>query len=117
MAGRLIACGGGNGSFLFEFTNALEEQKLKKNRSSARASPETWEPNGASAETPNLDDPRAILALLETDQVVAEKSRTRFGRRNFSFGVKAMLWSLRAYVVLMLVIVVIAVLRAVHALH
>jgi hypothetical protein len=102
---------------LFEFATPLEEQKLRKNRSSAGTNPETWEPNGALAETPNLDDPRAILALLETDQVVAEKSRTRFGQRNFSLGVKVMLWSLRGYVVLMFVIVVIAVLRAVYALH
>jgi hypothetical protein len=74
------------------------------------------EPDLVSPEQPSLGDPRAVLALLETDQVVAEKRRTRFGRREFSLGLKVLLWSLRVYVILMLVIVVIAVLQAIHAL-
>jgi len=56
-----------------------------------------------------------VLSLLETDQVVAAKRRTRFGRRDLSFGLQALLWSLRIYVVVMLVIVLISVLRAVEA--
>jgi hypothetical protein len=66
---------------------------------------------------PDLKDPRLVLALLEADQVVAAKRRTHFGQRNLSFGVRVLLWGLRAYVVMMLVIVVISALRAMHALR
>ncbi|HXQ26104.1 MAG TPA: hypothetical protein VN822_06840 [Candidatus Acidoferrales bacterium] len=69
----------------------------------------------AGAVRPNLEDPSVVLSLLETDQVVAAKRRTRFGRRDLSFGLQALLWSLRIYVVVMLVIVLISVLRAVEA--
>jgi hypothetical protein len=54
---------------------------------------------------------------LETDQVVAAKQRTRFGRRTLSPGVRVMLWGLRIYVVVMLVLVVISVIRAMHGSH
>lgn len=61
----------------------------------------------------SLQDPRAVLSLLEADQVVAAKRRTHFGRKNLSFGTKALLWGLRIYVVAMLVIVLISVYQAV----
>jgi hypothetical protein len=60
-----------------------------------------------------LQDPRAVLSMLEADQVVAAK-RTHFGRQKLSFGMRVLLWGLRVYVVVMLVIVAISVLRAVH---
>ena len=63
---------------------------------------------------PDLKDPRVVLSLLEADQVVAAKQRTHFGRRNLSFGVRAMLWGLRVYVVVMLVVVIVSALRALH---
>lgn len=63
---------------------------------------------------PDLRDPQVVLSLLEADQVVAAKQQTRFGRRPLSFGVRLMLWGLRVYVVVMLVIVVISVLHALH---
>lgn len=63
---------------------------------------------------PDLKDPHVVLSLLEADQVVAAKQQTRFGRRRLSFSVRAMLWGLRVYVILMLVIVVISVVRALH---
>jgi hypothetical protein len=93
------------------------EDQLKSEESPTGASAPELDPIGIDPEQPNLSDPHAVLALLETDQVVAEKQRTRFGRRNFSVALQALLWSLRVYVVLMLVIVVIAVFRAIHALH
>jgi hypothetical protein len=68
----------------------------------------------ASSARPDLKDPQVVLSLLEADQVVAAKQRTRFGRRPLSFGVRLMLWGLRIYVIIMLVIVVISVLRALH---
>lgn len=71
---------------------------------------------GAAAQ-PDLKDPRLVLSLLEADQVVAAKRRTHFGQRNLSVGVRVLLWGLRAYVVMMLVIVVISVLHAIHDAH
>jgi hypothetical protein len=64
---------------------------------------------------PDLKDPRVVLSLLEADQVVAAKQQTRFGRRVLSPGAKLMLWGLRIYVVVMLVLVVISVIRALHS--
>lgn len=52
-----------------------------------------------------------VRALLEEDQLVAFKQRTRFGRRKLSPGVKILLWALRIYVVFMLVIVGIQIFR------
>jgi hypothetical protein len=65
----------------------------------------------------DLKDPRVVLSLLEADQVVAAKSRTHFGRRDLSLGMRVLLWALRIYVLFMLVIVVISVLRAIHSAH
>jgi hypothetical protein len=62
-----------------------------------------------------LQDPRAVLSLLEADQVVAAKRRTHFGRRNLSVGVRALLWCLRIYVVAMFVIVLISVVQAIRS--
>jgi hypothetical protein len=59
-----------------------------------------------------LKDPRVVLSLLEADQVVAAKSRTHFGRRRLSLGVRVALWALRIYVVVMMVIVVVSVIHA-----
>ena len=63
----------------------------------------------------SLQDPRAVLSLLEADQVVAAKRRTHFGRKNLSPGTKALLWALRVYVVAMMVIVLISVYQAIQA--
>ena len=60
---------------------------------------------------PDLNDPRVVLSFLEADQVVAAKQRTHFGRRHLSLGVRLILWSLRIYVVLMLVLVVVSAIR------
>ncbi len=66
----------------------------------------------APAVKPDLRDPHVVLSLLEADQVVAAKQRTRFGKRKLSFGARMLFWGLRVYVVAMLVIVLISVLRA-----
>jgi hypothetical protein len=63
----------------------------------------------------DLKDPRVVLALLEADQVVAAKRQSHFGRQKLSLAARAMLWGLRVYVVVMLVIVLISVIHAVHA--
>ncbi len=52
-----------------------------------------------------------VRSLLEEDQLVAFKQRTRFGRRKLSPGLKIMLWALRVYVVVMLIIVIMEVVR------
>ena len=68
----------------------------------------------APAASPDLRDPSVVLSLLEADQVVAAKQKTRFGRRKLSLGVRILLWGLRVYVVAMLVLVVISAFRAIH---
>ena len=72
------------------------------------------DPLAAPTAQPDLKDPRVVLSLLETDQVVAAKQRTRFGRRKLSLGVRILLWGLRVYVVVMLLLVAVSVVRAVH---
>jgi hypothetical protein len=74
-------------------------------------------PLDVRSEQLSLQDPRAVLSLLEADQVVAAKRRTHFDRQNLSFGTTALLWGLRVYVVAMLVIVLISVYQAIHAAH
>jgi len=68
-----------------------------------------------NATEPNLEDPRVVLSFLEADQVVAAKAQTHFGRRKFSTGVRVLLWGLRVYVIMMLVIVLISVFQALQA--
>ncbi len=75
------------------------------------------QPIAADTAQPHLEDPRVVLSLLEADQVVAAKQHMRFGQQKLSRGVRVMLWGLRIYVVVMLVIVLMSVLRAVHAVH
>lgn len=66
---------------------------------------------------PDLQDPHVVLSLLETDQVVAAKQKTRFGPRKLSVGIQVLLWGLRIYVVAMLVLVVVSAIRAIHPTH
>jgi hypothetical protein len=75
------------------------------------------EPVAAGSIRPDLKNPRVVLAFLEADQVVAAKTQSHFGKRSLSLGVRALLWGLRAYVVVMLVIVLISVLRAAHVMR
>ena len=72
-------------------------------------------PVDVNSEQLTLQDPRAVLSLLEADQVVAAKRCTHFGRKNLSLGTKALLWGLRIYVVAMFVIVLISVYQAIRA--
>ena len=71
----------------------------------------------ADTAPPHLEDPRVVLSLLEAVQVRAAKEHMRFGRQKLSRGVRILLWGLRIYVVVMMVIVLISVLRAVHVVH
>ena len=66
---------------------------------------------------PDLRDPEVVLALLEADQVVAAKQGSRFGRKKLSLKMRVILWGLRIYLVIMLVIVAISVMRALHGGH
>jgi hypothetical protein len=75
------------------------------------------ESGAANAAEPRLDDPNVVLSLLEADQVVAAKRQTHFGPRKFSLGLRVLLWSLRVYVILMLVMVLISVYRALLPVH
>lgn len=87
----------------------MKKEKTKRNA-------QAHDPGAAAAhsENPDLQDPHVVLSLLEADQVVAAKTRTRFGKRNLSAGARLLLWGLRVYVFVMLVIVLISVIRALH---
>jgi hypothetical protein len=75
------------------------------------------QPIAADTGQPHLEDPRVVLSLLEADQIVAAKEQRRFGRQKLSPGVRALLWGLRVYVVVMMILVLVSVLRAVHVVH
>ena len=49
--------------------------------------------------------PELVRTLLEEDQLVAFKKRNRFPRRKISARLQILLWLLRIYVVVMLIIV------------
>ena len=91
--------------------------ELKSDYSEIEGSKSGIQPVAADAGQPHLEDPRVVLSLLEADQVVAAKEHMRFGPQKLSRGVRAMLWCLRIYVVVMLIIVFVTVLRAFHAVH
>jgi hypothetical protein len=74
-------------------------------------------PAVAGANHLNLHDRHAILSVLESDQLVAAKRRTHFGTRKLSFGIRALLWTLRVYVVVMMLLALISVLRAAHVIQ
>jgi hypothetical protein len=91
--------------------------ELKSDYSELEGSKSGIQPAAVDAGQPHLDDPRVVLSLLEADQVVAAKEHMRFGPQKLSRGVQAMLWCLRVYVVVMLIIVFVSVFRAFHAVH
>ncbi|HYL67959.1 MAG TPA: hypothetical protein VEX69_02240 [Candidatus Limnocylindria bacterium] len=90
---------------------------MKSKQASSSQDQHSLEAVAANTAEPNLDDPRIVLSLLEADQVVAAKRQTHFGPRSFSFGVRVLLWGLRIYVVLMMVIVLVSVFRALQPPH
>ncbi len=53
----------------------------------------------------------AVLSVLEADQLVSAKERTRFGRKELTPRTRVLLWGLRVYVLLMFVLVLIQVLH------
>ncbi len=59
--------------------------------------------------------PEMVLSVLEPDQLIAAKKRTHLGPRRLTPGVNVLLWALRLYVVLMVILVAIQVLNAVHS--
>jgi hypothetical protein len=90
---------------------------VKSNREDNDSVQQGIAPGSTNAGQPDLKNPQVVLLLLEADQVVAAKRQSRFGRRQLSPGVRILLWALRGYVVIMLIIVVIAVLRAMSPAH
>lgn len=88
---------------------------MNSDRAQTAASHRDLPAETASVAQPDLKDPRVVLSLLEADQVVAAKSKTHFGRRMLSSCERVLLWVLRIYVVVMLVIVAISVIQAVGA--
>jgi hypothetical protein len=68
--------------------------------------------SGPDNRPPDLKDPTVVLSFLEADQVVAAKQRTHFGRRHLPLGARLILWGLRIYVLVMLVLVIVSAIRA-----
>lgn len=101
----------------FRGGNGRGRWELKSNQPGPSENQGSFDAVAANTAEPNLDDPRIVLSLLEADQVVAAKRQTHFGPRNFSFGVRVLLWGLRIYVVLMMVIVLISVYRVLQSPH
>ncbi len=58
-------------------------------------------------------DSKLVHAVLEEDQLYAFKQKTHFGRREISPGLRILLWALRIYVIIMMVIVVVQILRTI----
>jgi hypothetical protein len=97
-----------------EFAASEGRRKLNSHYADVPENQGALAPVDVKSEQLSLQDPRAVLSLLEADQMVAAKRRTHFGRKNLSLGTKALLWGLRVYVVAMLIIVLITVYQAVH---
>jgi hypothetical protein len=87
---------------------------LKPDSSQADVRVTDLAPSEAKAVRLSPQEAQLALSVLEADQLVASKQRTRFGRRFLSLRVRLLLWGLRLYVIVMLLIVLIAVLRALH---
>ncbi len=58
--------------------------------------------------------PETVLSLLEEDQLFAAKQRALLGRAELSKVTRVLMWCLRGYVILMLVVVVVAIVNATH---
>jgi hypothetical protein len=96
------------------FLHGLPDNIYRRNIEIAKLNDEHLEPSSITgAGKPDMNDPCVVLALLEADQVVAVK-QSRFGRRPLSLGIRMLLWALRGYVVIMLIIVVISVIHAMN---
>jgi hypothetical protein len=100
-----------------EFLETERRPFKKGNRIHMRKEVRLNNSSSLNAQRPDLKDPCVVLSLLEADQVVAAKQQSHFGRRNLSIGMRALLWGLRIYVVIMFAIIAISVVRAIHALH
>ena len=58
--------------------------------------------------------PQTVLSLLEEDQLFVAKQRAQLGRATLSRGTRVLMWCLRGYVILMLIVVVVAIVNATH---
>jgi hypothetical protein len=103
--------------FRWKLAECTGGSKLDSRYADVPANPSALAPVDVKPEQLTLQDPRAVLSLLEADQVVAAKRRTHFGPKNLSLGTKTLLWALRVYVVAMMVIVLISVYQAIRAAH
>lgn len=68
---------------------------------------------GSAVSRPPDQDEHVVLAALEPDQLVAAK-RQRFGRRRLGMGTRLLMWGLRGYALLMLIVVADRVAQAVN---
>lgn len=54
---------------------------------------------------PSALQSESVLSVLEADQLVAAKQKTHFGLARLTAGARVLLWGLRVYVIVMLIIV------------
>ncbi len=88
---------------------------VKSEMSQSEASDRFIEAAQKSPEYSDLEKrPEIVLSLLEPDQLVVAKERTRFGLRPLSLRIRLQLWALRIYVIIMMIIVALSVYRAIQ---
>lgn len=58
---------------------------------------------------PSAVQSESVLSVLEADQLVAAKQKTRFGLARLTAGARVLLWGLRVYVIVMLIMVALQV--------
>jgi hypothetical protein len=92
----------------------MEKKTIPKQANDAPGPPEGHK-EWAFSEMANR--PEVVLSVLEPDQLVAAKERTRFGPKQLSAGVRAQLWGLRIFVIIMMIIVAVSVIQAIRAAH
>jgi hypothetical protein len=69
--------------------------------------------SGTAVARPPDQDEHAVLEVLEPDQLVAAKQQ-RLGRQRLGLGARMLMWGLRGYALLMLVVVADRVVQAVN---
>ncbi len=99
------------------FTSQRASQALKPDPPQPAESATEFSRTQAKSTHGTPEDAQLAMTLLEADQLVAAKRSSRFGRRTLTLRERLLFWSLRIYVVIMLLIVLLSVLQAVHRAH
>lgn len=88
--------------------------KLESHKANSHASEDDYKVMG---EHITLEHPEIALALLESNQLDTAKQKIRFGPQKLTCSEEGLMWGLRIYVVIMLIIVLVSAFQALHAGH